>query len=233
MGGFALDLAVPALHFLAQLAAQLRRLEARLFFLGGGDQRRYFHRDALVVDRGEEVRAGNAIVERLRIRTASLETAVSDLSGGNQQKVLIGREMGAGPKVLLVDEPTKGVDVGARSEIYQRLRALASNGLAVVVSSSDGIELEGLCDRVLIFARGHVVRELSDAAVTDTEITAANLTATVSRTEHSRAQGGGGWHRLLSSDHFPALVLSVLTAAVLAGMQNRAPVFHPAAKLAG
>jgi ribose transport system ATP-binding protein len=185
-----------------------------------------------IVDRGEEVRAGNAIVERLRIRTASLETAVSDLSGGNQQKVLIGREMGAGPKVLLVDEPTKGVDVGARSEIYQRLRALASNGLAVVVSSSDGIELEGLCDRVLIFARGHVVRELSDAAVTDTEITAANLTATVSRTEHSRAQGGGGWHRLLSSDHFPALVLSVLTAAVLAGMQIKSPYFLTSFNLA-
>ncbi len=87
--------------------------------------------------------------------------AVSDLSGGNQQKVLIGRELAAEPRVLLVDEPTKGVDVAARTEIYQRLRTLAQQGVAVVVSSSDGIELEGLCDRVLIFARGHIVRELT------------------------------------------------------------------------
>ena len=66
-----------------------------------------------------------------------------ELSGGNQQKALLGREISAKPTVLLVDEPTKGVDIGARSEIYQRLRTVADRGVAVVVSSSDGIELEG------------------------------------------------------------------------------------------
>ena len=67
---------------------------------------------------------------------------------------VFGREISARPTALLIDEPTKGVDVGARSEIYQRLRDAAERGLAVVVSSSDGLELEGICDRVLIFARG-------------------------------------------------------------------------------
>ena len=95
------------------------------------------------------------------------DTLASDLSGGNQQKTLIGRELAGEPKVLLIDEPTKGVDVGARSEIYQRLRELAESGYAVVVSSSDGIELEGLCDRVAVFARGQIVCELSDEELTD------------------------------------------------------------------
>ncbi len=124
--------------------------------------------------------------------------------------------------MLLVDEPTKGVDIGARSEIYRRLRAAADRGLAVLVSSSDGIELEGLCDRVLIFARGGIVRTLSGDDVTDASITEANLTATVSRASAATpgaAARGRGWHRFLASDHFPAIVLAVLTAIILGGTQ--------------
>ena len=134
-----------------------------------------------VVERRTEADRSKAIIDDLRIRAPSAETKLFELSGGNQQKALFGREISAKPSVLLVDEPTKGVDIGARSEIYQRLRAIADRGLAVLVSSSDGIELEGLCDRVLIFARGRIVHELTDAAVTDAAITEANLTATVSR----------------------------------------------------
>ena len=122
--------------------------------------------------------------------------------------------------MLLVDEPTKGVDIGSRSEIYQRMRAIADRGLAVLVSSSDGIELEGLCDRVLIFARGRIVHELTGAAVTDAAITEANLTATVSRA--SKASGGEQirrWREFAASDHFPALVLAVLTIIILGGTQ--------------
>jgi ribose transport system ATP-binding protein len=170
-----------------------------------------------VIDRRGEVSLGEAMVERLRIRTASIETPVSDLSGGNQQKVLIGREMAAEPTVLLVDEPTKGVDVGARAEIYQRLRTSADQGLAVVVCSSDGIELEGLCDRVLIFARGQIVKELTGSDVTDAAITEANLTATVSRTERGAQLKAADdrWRRVLASDHFPVLILAALTAIIL------------------
>jgi ribose transport system ATP-binding protein len=173
-----------------------------------------------VVDRSSEADRSKAIIGDLRIRAPSAETKLFELSGGNQQKALFGREISAKPSVLLVDEPTKGVDIGARSEIYQRLRAIADNGLAVLVSSSDGIELEGLCDRVLIFARGRIVHELSGAAVTDAAITEANLTATVSRA--SRAPVGAQvrrWREFAASDHFPALVLAILTVVILGGTQ--------------
>ena len=173
-----------------------------------------------VVDRGTEADRSKAIINDLRIRAPSAETKLFELSGGNQQKALFGREISAKPRVLLVDEPTKGVDIGARSEIYQRLRAIADQGLAVLVSSSDGIELEGLCDRVLIFARGRIVHELTGAEVTDAAITEANLTATVSRASKVSAVAQvRRWREFAASDHFPALVLAVLTAIILGGTQ--------------
>ena len=156
----------------------------------------------------------------MRVRAASTESKLFELSGGNQQKVLFGREISAKPTVLLVDEPTKGVDIGSRSEIYQRLRAIADQGLGVLVSSSDGIELEGLCDRVLIFARGRIVHELAGAAVTDAAITEANLTATVSRaSKRPPPPRDRRWRNFAASDHFPALVLAVLTIIILGGTQ--------------
>jgi ribose transport system ATP-binding protein len=173
-----------------------------------------------VIDRAAEAGRAKEITQDLRVRAASTESKLFELSGGNQQKALFGREISAQPTVLLVDEPTKGVDIGARSEIYQRLRAIADAGLAVLVSSSDGIELEGICDRVLIFARGRIVHELSGAAVTDAAITEANLTATVSRA--SKAPAGmqiHRWREFAASDHFPALVLAFLTLIILGGTQ--------------
>jgi ribose transport system ATP-binding protein len=171
-----------------------------------------------VIHRAAEAQRAAKIVDDLRIRAASIESKLNELSGGNQQKVLFGREMAATPAVLLVDEPTKGVDIGARSEIYQRLRAIAERGVAVLVASSDGIELEGLCDRVLIFARGRIVHELKGAEVTDAAITEANLTATVSRASKAPIGAGGRrWRDFLASDHFPALVLAVLTFVILGG----------------
>jgi len=173
-----------------------------------------------VIDRAAEVARAKRITEDLRIRAASIESKLNELSGGNQQKALLGREISAKPTVLLVDEPTKGVDIGSRSEIYQRLRAIADRGVAVLVSSSDGIELEGICDRVLIFARGRVVHELSGPAVTDAAITEANLTATVSRASKAPVNTGEqSWRDFAASDHFPALVLAVLTLIILGGTQ--------------
>jgi ribose transport system ATP-binding protein len=173
-----------------------------------------------VIDRTSEAKRAKEITDNLHIRAASIESKLFELSGGNQQKALFGREIAARPSVLLVDEPTKGVDIGARSEIYQRLRAIAEQGLAVVVSSSDGIELEGLCDRVLIFARGRIVHQLSGEQVTDAAITEANLTATVSRaSEAPAAVGARRAYRFLSSDHFPALVLAILTVIIIGGTQ--------------
>ncbi|MGD0419234.1 MAG: ATP-binding cassette domain-containing protein [Xanthobacteraceae bacterium] len=172
-----------------------------------------------VIDRADEAGRAKKIAEDLHIRAASTESKLNELSGGNQQKALFGREISAQPTVLLVDEPTKGVDVGARSEIYQRLRAIADRGLAVLVSSSDGIELEGICDRVLIFARGRIVHELAGAEVTDAAITEANLTATVSRASKAPAAPDRRWREFFASDHFPALVLAVLTIIILGGTQ--------------
>ena len=174
-----------------------------------------------VVDRAAETKRAKAITEDLRVRAASTESKLFEMSGGNQQKALFGREISAKPTVLLVDEPTKGVDVGSRSEIYQRLRAIADQGLGVLVSSSDGLELEGICDRVLIFARGRIVHELSGVGVTDAAITEANLTATVSRANKAPtgAKEDRRWRDFAASDHFPALVLAMLTLIILGGTQ--------------
>jgi ribose transport system ATP-binding protein len=187
-----------------------------------------------IIDWPTEIALSRDIVRNFQIKAASLESPLAELSGGNQQKVLLGREMAANPRVLLVDEPTKGVDVGSRAEIYQRLRSHAQQGAAVVISSADGIELEGLCDRVLIFARGHVVKALTGNAVTDASITEANLTSTASRRAGQQADADAErWHRVLASDHLPVFILAVLTAIILVGTDIASPYFLSAFNVAG
>jgi ABC-type sugar transport system ATPase subunit len=108
------------------------------------------------------------LVSRLSIRTApSGEDLVGRLSGGNQQKVVLGKWLEAGPKVLILDEPTRGIDIGTKEEIYQLLRDLAEQGLAVVVISSELIEVLGLADRILVLAEGRVAGELSGQRATE------------------------------------------------------------------
>jgi ribose transport system ATP-binding protein len=114
-----------------------------------------------VVLRGRERRAIADLVERLRVRMASSEQPVQSLSGGNQQKVSLIRPFLRGDvKVILAEEPTQGVDVGARFDIYEALRAKADEGIATVVKSSDPLELAGLCDRVIVMSRGRIVEEI-------------------------------------------------------------------------
>ncbi|MBP2473381.1 ribose transport system ATP-binding protein [Crossiella equi] len=103
------------------------------------------------------------LVDRLGVRTAGVRQVVRALSGGNQQKVLLGRWLLADPGVLIVDEPTRGVDVGARYEIHRLLLELAEGGKGLLVVSSDLPELLGICDRVLVFSRGRVAGELTRA----------------------------------------------------------------------
>jgi ribose transport system ATP-binding protein len=100
------------------------------------------------------------LVEQLEIRTPSLDQPVEFLSGGNQQKVSVSRSFLRDPAVILAYEPTQGVDVGSRFDIYEALRARAGAGAAVVVKSSDPIELAGLCDRVFVMSRGTIVEEI-------------------------------------------------------------------------
>jgi ribose transport system ATP-binding protein len=103
----------------------------------------------------------NALVDRLRLKSASIEQPAQYLSGGNQQKVALMRPFIRGDlKVILADEPTQGVDIGARLDIYEALRRNASEGTAVLVKSSDPIELSGLCDRVIVMSRGRIVDEI-------------------------------------------------------------------------
>ncbi|MGW0589083.1 ATP-binding cassette domain-containing protein [Streptosporangium sp. NPDC002607] len=178
--------------------------------------------------------AENAIVaeeiRKLGIKVASPDSAVDHLSGGNQQKVVLGRSLLSAPKVLLCDEPTQGIDVGVRSDIYHRLRSTADSGTPVVVLSSDNVELAGLCDRVLVFSRGEVVRELigdqiSEHAITEASLTAATSARSAETTERARGTGLlGGFRRLLSSEQAPSAFLAVaivLLAAVSATRSDR------------
>lgn len=101
------------------------------------------------------------VVKRLQMRTPSIEQPVQFLSGGNQQKVAVARPFLRGDvNVIIADEPTQGVDVGSRFDIYEALRAKAAEGIAVLVKSSDPIELSGICDRVVVMSRGLIVGEL-------------------------------------------------------------------------
>jgi ribose transport system ATP-binding protein len=119
---------------------------------------------------------------RLRIRMASREQPVQSLSGGNQQKVSLTRPFLRGEvRVILAEEPTQGVDVGARFDIYEALRAKASEGVAVVVKSSDPIELAGLCDRVVVMSRGRIVDEIEGGDLGERRIVEAIVGSGVAR----------------------------------------------------
>ncbi len=103
----------------------------------------------------------------LSVRAPSEEVTAGNLSGGNQQKVVLAKALMAEPQILLLDEPTKGVDVGAKQEIYRVISDLARQGIAMVVVSSEMPELLSLCDRILVLARGRVVLEVPKAEASE------------------------------------------------------------------
>ena len=162
---------------------------------------------------------GRAQIERFGIKAPSWQTPVSSLSGGNQQKVMLSRAMLAEPRVLLAEEPTQGVDAGARVDIYRILRDAADGGAAVLVLSSDNVELEGLCDRVIVMSRGEVIDELTGDGVSEAAIGRAALTATGVRERHEGGSRSGGWRRWLRGDQSPAAVV-FLVSLLLAGLVN-------------
>ena len=120
---------------------------------------------------GREERAtAHQYVTQLRIRTSDIETPVQQLSGGNQQKIVIGRWLVQRPRIWLLDEPTRGIDVGAKAEIFRLMGDLAASGTAILMSSSELIDLLGICDRLLVMFRGRIVAELSRAEATEERV---------------------------------------------------------------
>lgn len=117
---------------------------------------RWLRRLLGIVDRRREDAVGRDMVQALAIRTPGLETPTSSLSGGNQQKVLLGRWLAGRPKLLILDEPTRGVDVAAKEEIHERIFDLAGQGVAVVVISSELSEVLKVSDRILVMHEGHM-----------------------------------------------------------------------------
>lgn len=113
------------------------------------------------LDKGEERKASQHYVSALNIKTPNLDSLVFSLSGGNQQKVVLSRVLMSKPKVLLLDEPTQGIDVGSKFEIYQLIKYLAREGIGIILVSSDVSELLGLCHRILVLCQGRITAELS------------------------------------------------------------------------
>jgi erythritol transport system ATP-binding protein len=127
----------------------------------------------MLANLGADRDAIEPLVRDLNIRTANLDAPVTSLSGGNQQKVLLSRYLLTAPKVLLLDEPTRGVDVGARAEIYAIIRRLAAQGMAILLASSELEEVRSLATRVLCLARGRITADLATADATEHKLVEA------------------------------------------------------------
>ena len=110
------------------------------------------------------------MIGAMKVKTPTQKTKIRSLSGGNQQKVILGRWLLTDPDVLLLDEPTRGIDVGAKYEIYTLIHSLAARGRGVIVVSSEMPELLGICDRILVMSGGRVAGELSAEEATQEEI---------------------------------------------------------------
>ena len=123
---------------------------------------------------GRQAEAVQQSFGQFDIRPKNPDIAVGALSGGNQQKVVLAKEILGNPRLLLLDEPTRGVDVGAKGEIYARLRQLARQGLGILVASSEMPELIGLCDRIVVLRNGRTIAEFKGSVDEHTVLEAAN-----------------------------------------------------------
>ena len=118
----------------------------------------------------EERQAATAVCAKFHVKTPSVEVKTATLSGGNQQKVVLAKWLALDPKVLIVDEPTRGIDVGAKAEIYRLLRDLAGEGVAIVMISSDMEEILQLSDRVAVMHEGRITGVLERGECTEQRI---------------------------------------------------------------
>ncbi len=124
-----------------------------------------------MIDQDLETIKAKDYSKELRVKTPSVEQLVGNLSGGNQQKVLLAKALFAEPDILMLDEPTRGVDVGAKYEIYEIINSMVSNGKSVLMVSSELPELLGMADRIYVMNEGHLVAEVdNDGTVTQEQI---------------------------------------------------------------
>jgi ABC-type sugar transport system ATPase subunit len=123
-----------------------------------------------LLSRRREAELADSAIERLGVKTSSRDAAITSLSGGNQQKAILARWLLTEPKVLLLDDPTRGVDVGAKAELYQLMDGLCREGLGIIVTSSELPELLTLCDRILVLSEGRLTAEFSRDEATEAKI---------------------------------------------------------------
>ena len=140
------------------------------------------------IHRPKEVALAREQVKNLDIRASGVEQAIMYLSGGNQQKSIVARWLACKPRVLILDEPTKGIDVGAKAEIYKMISELARQGIGIIMVSSELPEIIGLCDRVLVMKDGRISGELSRAEATEEKVLSFAL-------QHERGEHGAAGNR--------------------------------------
>lgn len=172
----------------------------------------------LLISRSDETEAVLNSLNSIAVKAASMDVEVSSLSGGNQQKIVMTRALLSEPVMIIADEPTQGVDVGARAEIYQILRDIAKKGVPVIVASSDAKELEGLCDRVYVMSRGHIVETLEGSAISEERMVKAAVASTRLIKESipvtTTPTNAGSLRRFIKGDFIPPIVLSVIMVAL-------------------
>ena len=128
-----------------------------------------------IIDKKTERANAERMFNRLGVKAPSLKTLIVNLSGGNQQKVILGRWLLKSPRILLMDEPTRGIDVGAKAEIYKVMGELVSQGISIIMVSSDMPELLAMSDRCIVFSNGHITGEFSGDKITDENIMKAAI----------------------------------------------------------
>ena len=179
---------------------------------------RDFARRGLLSNRQEQDHAAT-MRDEFGVVTATLETPISGLSGGNQQKVVLARSFRTDAKAVLIDEPTQGVDAGARHDIYQAIRTNLREDGTLVINSSDAQELAGICDRVLVFSRGRIVAELTGQDVNEEQIVSSFLRARDAKQAGDTAAGmmSRVFRTLISGSNIwwvPLVFLAALTLVV-------------------
>ena len=127
------------------------------------------------IDKKAEKEQAQGIFNRLRVRAPSLETLIVNLSGGNQQKVVLGKSLLAKPQILLIDEPTKGIDVGAKTEIYKLMNELVESGVSIIMVSSDMPELVSMSDRCIVLSNSHITGEFTGSDITQDNVMRAAI----------------------------------------------------------